>query len=82
MSLIVRILERRLWLWKTTTTSVIVNLNLLTLCTLYTGCKYTRAKYFLNEINCKQPLIYDTVYGRRHSKLFIPTVIFRGTPCI
>ena len=21
-------------------------------------------------------------YGRRHSKLFIPTVMFRGTPCI
>ena len=25
---------------------------------------------FLNEINCKQPLISNTLYGRRHSKLF------------
>ena len=33
--------------------------------------KYTRAKDFLNEINCKQPLISNTVYGRRHSKIFI-----------
>ena len=33
--------------------------------------KYTIAKDFLNEINCKQPLISNTVYGRRHSKLFI-----------
>ena len=33
--------------------------------------KYTRAKDFLNEINCKQPLISNTVYERWHSKLFI-----------
>ena len=32
--------------------------------------KYIWAKYFLNEINCKQPLISNTVYGRRHSKQF------------
>ena len=32
--------------------------------------KYILAKYFLNEINCKQPLISNTVYGRRHSRLF------------
>ena len=33
--------------------------------------KYILAKYFLNEINCKQPLISNTVYGRRHSRLLI-----------
>ena len=32
--------------------------------------KFIWAKYFLNEINCKQPLISNTVYGRRHSKQF------------
>ena len=32
--------------------------------------KYIWAKYFLNEINCIKPLLSNTVYGRRHYKLF------------
>ena len=32
--------------------------------------KYIWATDFLNEINCYQPLMSKTVYGRRHSELF------------
>ena len=28
--------------------------------------KYIQAKDFYNEINCKKPLISNTVYGRQH----------------
>ena len=34
-----------------------------------------------NEINCKKSSISNRVYGRRHSN-YLPTVMFRGTPCI
>ena len=33
--------------------------------------KYIQAKDFFNEINYKKSLIFNTVYGRRHSYLFI-----------
>ena len=29
-----------------------------------------RVKDFFNEMNCKKSLLFNTVYGRRHSKLF------------
>ena len=32
--------------------------------------KYIWAKDFLNELNCIKPLLSNTVYGRRHLKLF------------
>ena len=42
--------------------------------------KYTGAKDLLNEINCKQPLISNTVLGRRHSKIFYQLSCFVGHP--
>ena len=43
--------------------------------------KYTRAKDFLNEVNCKQPLISNT-YMEEDIQNYLSTVMFRGTPCI
>ena len=40
--------------------------------------KYIWEKYFVHEINCKQSLISNILYGKRHS----PTVLFLWTPCI
>ena len=40
--------------------------------------KYIWEKYFVHEINCKQSLISNILYGKRHS----PTVMFLWTPCI
>jgi len=35
---------------------------------------------FFNEIKCKKSLISNTIYGRRHLKLFTNCQV-RGTPC-
>ena len=32
--------------------------------------KYFWVTDFVNEINCKKSLIFDIIYGRRHSKPF------------
>ena len=38
---------------------------------IYFKVKCIQVKDFFNEINCKKPLTSNTVYERRHSKLFI-----------
>ena len=46
--------------------------------------KYVSEKELFNEINCKKLLISNNkVYERRDEFYnYLPTVMFRGTPCI